>query len=101
MLICCTAFRAKADEFPNLTIKKIPKAVLSRCEFGRDDYSLQIAALPAAPVEAIEPEMVAIKPRKGGRSKDGLTGSLFELDGGGSDPEKKEFPISSRRDIGD
>jgi adenine-specific DNA-methyltransferase len=87
LLICCTAFRAKADEFPNLTIKKIPKAVLSRCEFGRDDYSLQIAALPAAPpsvlVEAIEPEMVAAKPRKGGKSGDGLTGSLFEMDGDG------------------
>ncbi len=84
LLICCTAFRAKADEFPNLTIKKIPKAVLSRCEFGRDDYSLQIAALPAAPIEAIEPEMVAAKPRKGGKSRDGLTGSLFEMDGDGS-----------------
>jgi adenine-specific DNA-methyltransferase len=36
----CTAFRAKADCYPNLTIKKIPQAVLSRCEWGHDDYSL-------------------------------------------------------------
>ena len=43
----CGAFRVKnLDEFPNLTVKKIPKAVLNRCEWGKDDYSLEIAALP-------------------------------------------------------
>ncbi|MCL5102958.1 MAG: site-specific DNA-methyltransferase [Armatimonadetes bacterium] len=49
LLICCTAFRANRDEFANLTIKKIPKMVLNRCEFGKDDYSLQISSLPEAP----------------------------------------------------
>ncbi|MDQ3816790.1 MAG: site-specific DNA-methyltransferase, partial [Acidobacteriota bacterium] len=48
LLICCGAFRANAADFPNLTLKKIPNAVLNRCEWGRDDYSLQIASLPAA-----------------------------------------------------
>jgi adenine-specific DNA-methyltransferase len=43
----CTAFRGSADAYPNLTIKKIPKTVLSRCEWGRDDYSLEIANLPS------------------------------------------------------
>jgi adenine-specific DNA-methyltransferase len=53
LLICCGAFRSGTTEFPNLTLKKIPKAVMSRCEWGKDDYSLQIAALPkAAPAEA-------------------------------------------------
>lgn len=42
LLICCGAFRSKADAFPNLTLKKIPHAVLQRCEWGRDDYSLQL-----------------------------------------------------------
>ncbi len=51
LLLCCTAFRANPDEFANLTIKKIPKAVLGKCEFGHDDYSLQIANLPIAPEE--------------------------------------------------
>ena len=51
LLICCTAFRANQDEFHNLTIKKIPKAVLNKCEYGRDDYSLQISVLPPAPSE--------------------------------------------------
>jgi adenine-specific DNA-methyltransferase len=51
LLVLCTAFRARADQFPNLTVKKIPKAVLSRCEYGHDDYSLQVENLPQAPPE--------------------------------------------------
>jgi len=43
-------FRAKRDEFPNLTVKKIPQAVLDRCEWGRHDYSLNVDSLP--PIEA-------------------------------------------------
>ena len=31
LLICCKAFDAKADAFDNLTIKKIPQAVLATC----------------------------------------------------------------------
>ncbi len=49
LLICCKAFRAKVEEFPNLTIQKIPQAVLKKCEWGRDDYSLNVANLPEAP----------------------------------------------------
>jgi len=49
LLVLCTAFRARSDEFPNLTVKKIPKTVLSRCEWGHDDYSLQVENLPTAP----------------------------------------------------
>jgi adenine-specific DNA-methyltransferase len=48
LLVLCTAFRARADQFSNLTVKKIPKAVLSRCEYGHDDYSLQVENLPKA-----------------------------------------------------
>ncbi len=47
LLICCGAFRGiKAGDFPNLTVKKIPKAVLAKCEWGHDDYSLEIQNLP-------------------------------------------------------
>jgi adenine-specific DNA-methyltransferase len=49
LLVLCTAFRARADQYPNLTVKKIPKQVLSRCEWGHDDYSLQVENLPKAP----------------------------------------------------
>ena len=43
LLVMCTAFRADQDAFSNLTIKKIPKTLLNRCEWGRDDYSLKDA----------------------------------------------------------
>ena len=49
LLICCGAFRVKSDAFSNLTLKKIPKAVLGRCEWGKDDYSLRVENLPKAP----------------------------------------------------
>jgi adenine-specific DNA-methyltransferase len=49
LLVLCAAFRGKADRYPNLTIKKIPTAVLSRCEWGRNDYSLKVENLPKAP----------------------------------------------------
>ncbi len=49
LLVCCGAFRGAADRFPNLTIKKIPKMVLQKCEWGHDDYSLHVENLPQAP----------------------------------------------------
>ena len=52
LLVLCTAFRGKSDRFPNLTVKKIPTQVLSRCEWGHDDYSLQVENLPKAPTPA-------------------------------------------------
>ena len=56
LLVYCMAFRGKAALFSNLTVRKIPSAVIHRCEWGRDDYSLQVAALPAAPgPQRIEP----------------------------------------------
>jgi adenine-specific DNA-methyltransferase len=57
-LVCCSAFRCRPDRFPNLTVKKIPKMVLAKCEWGHDDYSLNVENLPAAPSpsEASEPK---------------------------------------------
>lgn len=49
LLVCCAAFRGKTDGFRNLTLKKIPLAVLEKCEWGHDDYSLNVANLPKAP----------------------------------------------------
>ncbi|MFH1743335.1 MAG: site-specific DNA-methyltransferase [bacterium] len=49
LLVLCTAFRSRADRYSNLTVKKIPKAVLARCEWGHDDYSLRVENLPQAP----------------------------------------------------
>jgi adenine-specific DNA-methyltransferase len=51
LLVMCAAFRGQPEQFPNLTVKKIPNAVLARCEWGKDDYSLQVQNLPQAPPE--------------------------------------------------
>jgi adenine-specific DNA-methyltransferase len=56
LLICCKAFRANLDAFPNLTVRKIPRAVLRKCEWGKDDYSLNVANLPMAAPKADEEE---------------------------------------------
>lgn len=51
LLVLCTAFRGNTEAFTNLTVKKIPKQVLSCCEWGHDDYSLKVENLPQAPPE--------------------------------------------------
>lgn len=56
LLICCAAFRGitaaeAAQRWTNLTLKKIPKMILARCEWGHDDYSLNVANLPIAQEE--------------------------------------------------
>ncbi|WP_375684851.1 site-specific DNA-methyltransferase [Bartonella sp. AP1QHHD] len=45
LLICGTAFDTKSASFENLTLTKIPRAILEKCEWGRDDYSLNVANL--------------------------------------------------------
>jgi adenine-specific DNA-methyltransferase len=61
LLICCKAFRANLDAFPNLTVRKIPQAVLRKCEWGKDDYSLNVANLPMAAPVPEEPEEKPVK----------------------------------------
>jgi len=55
--ICCSAFRGKPAMFSNLTVEKIPSSVLNRCEWGKDDYSLQVANLPQARGPEPKPQM--------------------------------------------
>jgi adenine-specific DNA-methyltransferase len=45
------------DLYSNLTVKKIPRQVLSRCEWGRDDYSLRVENLPRATPEPGQMEL--------------------------------------------
>ncbi|MBL4702391.1 MAG: site-specific DNA-methyltransferase [Phycisphaeraceae bacterium] len=87
LLICCSAFRCDASQFENLTIKKIPKAVLTKCEWGHDDYSLEIENLPAPPAPEVSKDTDSgghkkpARPRKFGKNKDQNTGPmLFDLD---------------------
>lgn len=57
LLVVCTSFRGSKDGYANLTVKKIPKAVLSRCEWGKDDYSLRVENLPDAPPKPGQQEL--------------------------------------------
>lgn len=46
LLICCKAFMMDGADFPNLTLKKIPKVILNKCEWDHDDYSFTLNVLP-------------------------------------------------------
>ena len=50
LLICCKSHFDGADsKFDNITVKKIPSMLLGKCEFGRDDYSMNIVDMPHNP----------------------------------------------------
>lgn len=49
LLVLCAAFRGNTVAWPNLTVKKIPNHIRERCEWGHDDYSLNVENLPKAP----------------------------------------------------
>ena len=57
LLVVCSAFRGRKEGYSNLTVKKIPKAVLGRCEWGKDDYSLKVENLPKAPPKQGQQEL--------------------------------------------
>ena len=77
LLICCKKYSsACAARYPNIEIRKIPKMLLGKCEFGRDDYSLNIVNIPTeedasefVPQGPPEPAPIKQKPKrkKGGR----------------------------------
>ncbi|WP_164079638.1 site-specific DNA-methyltransferase [Stenotrophomonas maltophilia] len=80
LLVCCSAFHGisgatAATRWPNLTLKKIPKMVLARCEWGHDDYSLNVANLPLA--EPSPPAPAAKAAKSGRKPSDSRTTDLF------------------------
>lgn len=78
LLVCCKAFRANADAFPNLTIRKIPQAVLRKCEWGKDDYSFNVTNLPEAPRDTqSDPEPKPKASKKRNRKADTAQDDLF------------------------
>lgn len=52
LLVLCSAFRGSAYQWPNLTVRKIPNHIRSRCEWGHDDYSFNVANLPMSKANA-------------------------------------------------
>lgn len=83
LLVCCAAFHgltaAQASaRWPNLTLKKIPKMVLARCEWGHDDYSLNVANLPMAQEdEPAAATSTATRKTKKSASADAAQSGLF------------------------
>jgi len=43
-------------KYPNIVIKKIPQAILNNCEFGKDNYDLNI--IKATEAEAEEQNII-------------------------------------------
>ena len=77
LLVLCSAFRGNTDRLPNLTVKKIPNHIRSRCEWGHDDYSLNVENLPTAPPRP-EPEATSTAKSSAGQP------DLFGAKNGGS-----------------
>lgn len=85
LLICCKSFKKECqNRYTNISIKKIPQMLLGRCEFGKDDYSLNIVNMPQdeqdndheVPVQAIETVEVVQK-RKDKKNKANNNPTLF------------------------
>ena len=59
ILICCKAFQKECkNKYPNISLKKIPQMLLDRCEFGKDDYSLNIVNMPKDDTELEEEDAI-------------------------------------------
>jgi adenine-specific DNA-methyltransferase len=46
LLICASTFDPSVNHHKNINIKKIPKILFDRCEFGKDNYNLNIISVP-------------------------------------------------------
>jgi adenine-specific DNA-methyltransferase len=81
LLVCCTAFRGRADAFANLTIKKIPKMMLNRCEWAHDDYSLNVSNLPMAQPDP-EPDALQLAKASKGKGRRKAVEGMGDMFGG-------------------
>ena len=81
LLICCKTYSKPCEiRYTNITVKKIPQMLLGKCEFGREDYSLNIISMPR---NENEPEFVPRGPDKKKIVKEELdTPDLFEENNG-------------------
>ena len=64
----------------NITVRKIPKMLLGRCEFGREDYSLNIVNIPVdEPLDMNDrqSEPVKVQNKSARKIKDKTQGELF------------------------
>ncbi len=84
LLICCKShFRGADGRYDNITVKKIPGMLLGKCEFDRNDYSLNIVDMPrnGDDAEFVPAGPVAVeskKEKKKSKGKDAGQVSIFE-----------------------
>ncbi len=87
LLICCKShFEGAESRFDNITVRKIPSMLLGRCEFDRDDYSLNIVDMPRSPDEPVFVPVGPPVPEKGKEPKKtraGIANQLNIFDGMG------------------
>ena len=77
LLVACKAFQKQGvNRHSNISIKKIPQMLLGKCEFGKEDYSLNIVNLPKDE-EQIEIEEEEILPATDKKTKANAPG-LFD-----------------------
>ena len=79
LLICCTAFQKECiNHAPNITVKKIPQMLLGRCEFDKDDYSLNIIDMPQLDLEEDLDDFSEEEPTATDKNNNPVEGTLFE-----------------------
>ena len=55
LLVCAPAFDLGLNKrYDNITVKKIPQSILDKCEYGVDNYNLNIVDLPTCDDEERE-----------------------------------------------
>lgn len=82
LLICCKTFQKECKgKFSNITIKKIPQVLIGKCEFGKEDYSLNIVESPRLESDLDNQDITELSvqeiPKKTKKAKEQR--SLFDL----------------------
>ena len=79
LLICCTAFQKECQNHAsNITVKKIPQMLLGRCEFNKDDYSLNIINMPPLDLEEDLDDFPEEEPMAEVKNNKPVEGTLFD-----------------------
>ena len=86
LVLLCAAWHGvtvaqAAERWPQLTLKKIPKTVLNSCEWGHDDYSLNVANLPMAQPDAPAAAQAGRGGRRAGAAAESGQTPLFGEEG--------------------
>ena len=96
LLVCCKKYSSACQgRHPNIQVKKIPQMLMGRCEFAREDYSLNIVKLTdeenAPEFVPTGPEVRDASPSKPGRAKTGQKSEVKGRKVGNKNPRQGEL----------